>query len=53
MNRNRIQTGGMMIITLITLALVMVGGRDKIDCQAPETWATASGVHHCAINGGK
>lgn len=46
MKANRIQAGGMMIITLITLALIMVGGRGEIDCDAP-------GVQHCAINGGK
>lgn len=43
----------MTLITMITVGFVAIFGRDSIDCEAPSTWATASGVQHCAINGGK
>lgn len=49
----KIQLAGLLAMTIMTLAVVLIMGQNKIDCESPEVWATASGVQHCAINGGK
>lgn len=49
----KIQFAGMVAMSIMTLAVVLILGHNKIDCEAPSTWATASGVQHCAVNGGK
>ncbi len=56
MTDTRIQAMAMGVLTVITLALVIMIPKitePKINCNTPTTWSTAQGVEHCAINGGK
>ena len=44
----------MITVTVVTLAMVAVANMgSEINCDRNETWSTAEGVRHCAINGGK
>lgn len=51
MDTTRLIMGVFTLITLITLAIATAN--DTPNCNDPATWATASGVQHCAINGGE
>lgn len=41
------------MITATVILVTVIINQDKINCSAPATWATESGVRHCAVNGGE
>ena len=49
----KIQHLALAIMTMVVVAIVVIMGQTGPDCTTPSTWATESGVRHCAINGGK
>ena len=54
-SKSQYQGTAMAVMTMIVLAIVIMipMTSSKINCNTPNTWATAQGVEQCAINGGK
>lgn len=52
-HHTKIQMVGLLIMTVLTVLVVVIMNKSKIDCNDPATWSTKQGVQHCAIDGGK